>query len=206
MSAGALAVPLLGYAGKILHRIENMKIIKTLLVLLLILTEGIALASKDPCPQVTQETIYGVWEAIYQKDTIRVFRLELLKEGVSVLSEGGYGGYSASWLERMEINNGIITLRFKDDLKPVTYIDNGIKYTTTGEVLIKGSGGVCRNGEGEHGAMDVQLIMEPNAPTPRVWELRFIKSGGKTYTEQIKSMAEAAEKGASVFRMRLQKK
>jgi len=178
-----------------------MNVIRILILILLISTNGIALATVDPCPHVTQKTIYGVWEAIYQKDTIRIFRLELSKEGVSILSQGLHHGISfAAWLERMEINNGIIMLRFKEDSQPFTYIDNGIEYTTTGEILIKGFGRVCGHGANEHGAMDVQLIMEPNSPTPTVWELRFIKSGKKTLTEEINSMAEVAEKAASVLR------
>ena len=178
-----------------------MKKIIVTFILLTVLGNGIVEATEEPCPKVTDETIYGIWEAIYQKDGIRVFRLELIKDGMSVLSQGlSYGVSFSSSLKTMEIDNGNVTMKFKDSLKPVDYIYDGIEYTTTGEILIRGSGRVCKNNQNEHGVLNVQLIMEPNAPLPTLWDLRFVKCVDKTLVERINNMSDVAKKSAATFR------
>ena len=158
-------------------------------------------ASVEPCPLVTERSILGVWEAVHTSDTVRVFRLELSEKGPSLLSQGlPFRKTFVSILKEKTIADGKINLLFQNQLKPVRIIVKGKEYTTKGEELIIGTGRVCESKGIEHGALDVTLVMEPDSPEPKKWELRFIKSEGRELTDWLREMSDLAKDAANKFR------
>lgn len=169
-----------------------MKII-ILTLLSSLVTPTLLIASGTLHPKVTNISINGVWEAIYAKDSVRVFRLELSANGPSTLSQGlAHGVAYVSNLEKRKVENGEIELLFRNDEKRIVYIVDGKEYTTTGKSLIRGHG---RTSDSE-GVLDVELIMEPDSPSPKVWKLSFIHRGRKTLTDEVSEMADLAAKAA----------
>lgn len=154
-------------------------------------------ASRDPVPPITSESILGTWEAVYVEDTIRVFRLEIRRDGPSLLAQGlAHKVGFVDKLERMTIESGKLDLVFRSDLRRGSYEVEGRKYTKTGITKIIG--------QGTEGDLDVELIMEPDAPHPKVWKLRFFKSDEssltKILTEYAVTAEEAARRGTSSVR------
>ena len=161
-------------------------------------------ATVEPCPLVTERAILGVWEAVYTADTVRVFRLELNEKGPSLLSQGlPFRKTFVSVLKEKTISDGKINLLFKNQLKPVRTIVKGKEYTTKGEEAIIGTGRVCESSESKgvgNGALDVTLVMEPDSPEPRKWELRFIKVEGRELTDWLREMSDLAKDAAKQFK------
>ena len=158
-------------------------------------------ATVEPCPLVTERSILGVWEAVYTADTVRVFRLELNEKGPSLLSQGlPFRKTFVSALKEKTIADGKINLLFKNQLKPVRTIVKGKEYTTKGEELIIGTGRVCESKGVGSGALDVTLLMEPDSPDPKKWELRFIRSEGRELTDWLREMSDLAKDAAKKFR------
>ena len=83
-------------------------------------------ASKDPMPPITEDSIVGTWEAVYDEDTVRVFRLEINKNGSSMLAQGvSHNVGLISKLEQMNIKSGKVELVFRNNMRPVTYQEKG---------------------------------------------------------------------------------
>ena len=160
-------------------------------------------ASKDPYPFATQENIYGIWEAIDLQQVYRVFRLELNREGTSIITEGmpnkTYIKSFAAYLTDMNLNNGKIILKFQSmdkRLIGIESIEDGKKYVSTGESIIEGIARVCSRSGVTSGTMDVKFILEPNSPSPRIWKLRFYKLQNRTLVEDIIQMEKFAADAA----------
>lgn len=168
---------------------------------LLSLFGSTAEASLEPCPAVTEDSIRGVWEAVYTSDTVRVFRLEIRGKGPSLLSQGLPSRMTiVSVLKKKTISDGKVNLLFKNNLRPAQTIVKGKEYTTKGEELIVGTGQVCGSQGSEFGAMNVILVMEPDSPDPKKWELRFIKSPSGLLTQQLKEMSDLAKDATNKFK------
>lgn len=175
-------------------------VVRTLFLLMLfvcLLLPSLATASVEPCPLVTDRTINGVWEAIYTDDTIRVFRLELREDGISVLAQGlAHDRTFVSVLEERSIIDGKLNLLFRNSGESRDILVRGEPYKTTGKELLTGEGRVCAQKARNSGVLDTTLIMEPDSPSPKKWKLRFIQVEGQTLSDLIHQMSDSAEKAA----------
>ncbi|MFC3155678.1 hypothetical protein [Gilvimarinus japonicus] len=159
---------------------------------------GIALAGKDPCPKVSRATMNGVWEAIYTRDTVRVFRLEISEGRKVVLSQGlAHGNSFVSHGEITSVKNGNFKINLYDDSKPLKMIDSGQKVTLAGHSLLEGKGRVCKTDTGNNGVLSAILVMEPHVPMPSTWEIRFIQFAESTLSSAVGEMAEIAEEASA---------
>lgn len=163
--------------------------------LLLILTNSV-LASSTPCPVLNEETVKGVWEAIYTQDTFRVFRLEIHSD-YGVLTQGlSYGNTIVSKMESSNVKNGNVELHFSRDSKSISVMVSGEKYQLNGNSFLKGLGRVCEDDNGNRGVLEATLVMEPHIPKPSTWDLRFIQTGKNTLSEEVNEMAKLAKEAA----------
>lgn len=167
---------------------------KFLALLFLTLASAQGFASKDPCPEITKESLAGEWEAVYTASNVRVFRLEFNPRGRSFLYTGISTGPSStmslvSELQQASVERGKVRLLFSTEEPPVKRFAQGRLPTTKGEKLLSGSGNVCGQ---DGGILDAELVMEPDSPTPRVWPLHFIKSvDGVSLTELLMQLHKA---------------
>ncbi|WP_339898853.1 hypothetical protein [uncultured Gilvimarinus sp.] len=162
------------------------------------LLPGIALASQDPCPKVSEETMNGVWEAIYTRDTVRVFRLEISEGRKVILSQGlAHGNSFVAYGEITFVESGNFEINLYDDSEPLKVIDSGKEVTLTGHSLLKGKGRVCKTENGSNGVLNATLVMEPHILTPSTWEIRFIQYSEGTLSSAVGKMAKIAEKASA---------
>ncbi len=167
----------------------------TSIFILLILTNS-ALASLPQCPKLNEETVKGVWEAIYTQDTVRVFRLEVHSD-YGVLTQGlSYGNAIVSRMKSSNVKNGNVKLHFSNDSKSISVMAEGKKYQLNGNSVLKGFGRVCKGVNGNRGVLEATLVMEPHIPNPSIWNLRFIQTGKSTLSQEVNEMAKLAKEAA----------
>jgi hypothetical protein len=155
------------------------------------------MATGTPCPLVTEQSILGVWEAVYTADTVRVFRLELHKDKPSLLAQGlPYGKTFVSVLTGKSIAEGRVKLRFKDSMGPLQVVINNQPYTMTGEDLLEGTGRLCPTKRQGSGVLEVTLTNEPASPDPKQWQLRFIRPEKGELVNELREMSRAAREAA----------
>ncbi|UCB56621.1 MAG: hypothetical protein JSV30_05275 [Candidatus Omnitrophota bacterium] len=137
-----------------------------------------AFASAQKHPPLTNETLFGTWEAISERD-VRIFRIEINRKGDSFLSFGMHYSRSGVYkLVKKQVKDGEIFLEFRPLKKNLKAI----------QVIGKGLAG--HDGLREEGIINADLIMDPEALSLNVWKLKFIKT---PYIEELYDLSECAK-------------
>lgn len=111
------------------------------------------------------------------------------------LAQGlGNGRSAISKIESISILSGTLKISLRNGNAGFKYIENGKEFTTRGEDLLSGIGYACSS---ESGVLELGLLIEPNLPNPKKWNLRFIKyPENKTLTQVLGEMSNIAKTAA----------
>lgn len=155
-----------------------MKWLSMSLVVMLV-TTVLVFATEDRHPPITKKTLMGTWEAISTRD-VRVYRMEIRRQGDSYLSYAVAGAHWVYKLEKMEVKDGEVFLSFVDpkDSRKIIHV--------------RGTGVAGWDGIREEGGIDAQLIMNPREKPLNKWKLEFIKTPHIEVLHELSKSAEEA--------------